>query len=81
MLLLADTRTHAVFFMLVFSPVPRKLFDSYGPRLAVLVGSVMHVFGLMMTSISHQVWFRKKQEAGLANGEGLSPPQSTVITS
>lgn len=41
-----------VFFMLAFLPVAGTLFDSYRPRVPILVGSFMRVFGLMMTSIS-----------------------------
>ena len=29
-----------------------RLFDSYGPRYLLMVGTFLHVFGLMMTSIS-----------------------------
>jgi hypothetical protein len=34
--------------------VAGKLFDSYGPRLPIAIGSVLHVFGLMMASLSHK---------------------------
>ncbi|KAF4219510.1 hypothetical protein CNMCM8980_006718 [Aspergillus fumigatiaffinis] len=44
------------FFMLFASPVAGKLFDSYGPRLPVAIGSVLHVFGLMMASLSHKYY-------------------------
>ncbi|PQE23071.1 monocarboxylate permease protein [Rutstroemia sp. NJR-2017a WRK4] len=33
-----------------------KLFDSYGPRYLLLVGSLLHVFGLMMTSLSSKYY-------------------------
>ena len=29
-----------------------KVFDDYGPRYLLIVGTLLHVFGLMMTSIS-----------------------------
>lgn len=34
-------------------PIWGKLYDSYGPRYLILTGSVLHVFGLMMTSIRY----------------------------
>lgn len=34
------------------SPVAGRLFDRYGPRVPLLVGTVLHVLGLMMASIS-----------------------------
>ncbi|EAW15403.1 putative monocarboxylate transporter [Aspergillus fischeri NRRL 181] len=66
------------FFMLFTSPVAGKLFDSYGPRLPIAIGSVLHIFGLMMASLSHkyyqfmlsqsvpQTWFRQKR--GIVGG-------------
>lgn len=44
------------FFMLAMGPLAGLLFDSYGPRYLLLVGSVMHVFGLMMASISKEYY-------------------------
>jgi MFS transporter, MCT family, aspergillic acid transporter len=32
------------------------LYDKYGPHHLILVGSFMHVFGLMMASISNQYY-------------------------
>ncbi|KAM5497547.1 hypothetical protein McanMca71_007299 [Microsporum canis] len=40
------------FFMMFMSPVAGRLFDRYGPRVPLLIGTVLHVFGLMMASIS-----------------------------
>lgn len=38
--------------MLGCGPVVGLIFDNYGPRWLLVVGSFLHVFGLMMTSIS-----------------------------
>ena len=47
------------------------LFDIYGPRWLLIVGSVLAVFGLMMTSICHEYWqFFLAQ--GVVTGAGLS---------
>ncbi|EZF32325.1 hypothetical protein H101_04079 [Trichophyton interdigitale H6] len=40
------------FFMMFMSPVTGRLFDRYGPRVPLLIGTVLHVLGLMMASIS-----------------------------
>lgn len=37
-------------------PVAGKLTDDFGPRIPILVGSILHVFGLMMTSISKEYY-------------------------
>jgi len=44
------------FFMLACGPFAGKLFDNYGPRYVLLVGTFLHVFGLMMASISHKYY-------------------------
>ncbi|OAX79793.1 hypothetical protein ACJ72_05887 [Emergomyces africanus] len=38
--------------MFIIAPICGKVFDNYGPRYLLLVGTFLHVFGLMMTSIS-----------------------------
>ncbi|EEH22285.2 hypothetical protein PABG_04496 [Paracoccidioides brasiliensis Pb03] len=38
--------------MFVVAPICGKVFDNYGPRHLLLIGTFLHVFGLMMTSIS-----------------------------
>lgn len=37
-------------------PIVGKLYGNYGPRYILLFGSFMHVFGLMMTSISTEYY-------------------------
>ncbi|EED16307.1 monocarboxylate permease, putative [Talaromyces stipitatus ATCC 10500] len=44
------------FFMLGMAPVAGKIFDSYGPRVPVLIGSILHVFGIMMTSLCKEYY-------------------------
>jgi hypothetical protein len=36
--------------------VAGMLADTHGPRFPILLGSFLHVFGLMMTSISHKYY-------------------------
>lgn len=44
-------------FMMFFAgPVFGSLFDNYGPRAILLGGSLLHVFGLMMTSLSSEYY-------------------------
>ncbi|KAI4185767.1 MAG: hypothetical protein LQ346_005821 [Caloplaca aetnensis] len=45
-----------LFMMYAGGAIFGKLFDSYGPRWLLLVGSAMHVYGWMMTSISTQYY-------------------------
>ncbi|KAB8229637.1 MCT family MFS transporter [Aspergillus alliaceus] len=45
-----------VFFMLASAPPIGFLYDRYGPRYIVFVGTFLHVFGLMMTSISKEYY-------------------------
>ncbi|KAB5523171.1 putative MFS transporter [Coniochaeta sp. 2T2.1] len=45
-----------IFFMSVLGPVVGHVYDRYGMRLLVLVGTLMHVFGLMMASVSTQYY-------------------------
>ncbi|ATY67346.1 MFS transporter, putative [Cordyceps militaris CM01] len=41
-----------IFFMSFMGPPIGVLFDRYGPERLLIVGSILHVFGLMMASIS-----------------------------
>ncbi|MCJ1376027.1 hypothetical protein MMC20_007265 [Loxospora ochrophaea] len=44
------------FMMFAGGPIYGKVFDNYGPRYTLLIGSFLHVFGLMMTSISTEYY-------------------------
>ncbi|EHY53570.1 hypothetical protein HRR83_003779 [Exophiala dermatitidis] len=44
------------FFMLATGPVAGYIFDNYGPRYLLVIGTFMHVFGLMMASISKEYY-------------------------
>ena len=37
-------------------PIFGKVFDNYGPRWLLIIGTFFHVFGLMMTSLSTQYY-------------------------
>lgn len=41
-----------VFFMLACGPAVGLAFDNFGPLYPLVVGTFLHVFGLMMVSIS-----------------------------
>ena len=45
-----------VFFMLFGGAFVGNIFDNYGARYLLLVGTFLHVFGLMMTSISTEYY-------------------------
>lgn len=42
--------------MLFCGPFIGKIFDDYGPKPLLAVGAFLHVFGLMMTSISDKYY-------------------------
>jgi MFS family permease len=60
-----------------------KYFDAYGPRVILLVGTFLHVFGLMMASISTDLWHFILSQ-GLISATGASmiftPALSSVST-
>lgn len=45
-----------VFMMFFGGPIFGKVFDNYGPRYLLLLGTFFHVFGLMMTSLATQYY-------------------------
>ncbi|KAN0091772.1 MFS general substrate transporter [Hyaloscypha variabilis] len=72
-----------IFFMLFMGPVVGKLYDRYGPRYILLFGSLAHVFGLMMASISHK-YYQFLLAQGVVSAIGASavftPSLSAVAT-
>lgn len=78
---LLGVNSRLVFCMLFFSPVGGTLFDSYGPRLPLLIGSIMHVFGLMMLSISskyYQIMLSQSICSGIGSSLIFSPALTAV---
>ncbi|KAJ5658503.1 monocarboxylate transporter [Penicillium longicatenatum] len=45
-----------IFFMFAMGPIVGQLYDRFGPRYIILGGSFLHVFGLMMASISTEYY-------------------------
>lgn len=65
--------------MLFFSPVGGKIFDHYGPKVPILIGSIMHVFGLMMLSISSK-YYQILLSQSICSGVGSSLVFSPALT-
>ncbi|CZT21690.1 related to monocarboxylate transporter 2 [Ramularia collo-cygni] len=59
------------FFMLSMSPLSGYLFDSYGPRLPIFLGGILHVFGLMMASLSSE-YYQFMLSQSICSGIGTS---------
>jgi MFS family permease len=59
--------------MFFFGPVIGKIFDNYGPRWLLLSGTILEVFGLMMTSLSSEYY-----QFILAQGETLNMYHQSV---
>ncbi|MCJ1412412.1 hypothetical protein MMC19_006506 [Ptychographa xylographoides] len=71
------------FMMFLGGPVFGKIYDNYGPRYLLLGGSFLHVFGLMMTSISTE-YYQFILAQGICSPIGASaifyPAMSSVST-
>ncbi|RMZ89759.1 hypothetical protein DV736_g3023, partial [Chaetothyriales sp. CBS 134916] len=71
------------FFMLIMGPIAGYLYDQHGPRWVLLIGSFMHVFGLMMASISHS-YYQFLLSQGVCSAIGASfiftPAVSSIST-
>ncbi|KAM5352807.1 hypothetical protein ACJ41O_005529 [Fusarium nematophilum] len=70
-----------IFFMMGMGPIIGTLYDNYGPRYLILVGSFLHVFGLMMASISTE-YYQILLSQGVCSAIGVSaifqPALSTI---
>ncbi|TKA78607.1 hypothetical protein B0A49_02698 [Cryomyces minteri] len=71
------------FMMFAGGPVIGKLYDNYGPRYLLITGTILHVFGLMMTSISYK-YYQFILAQGIVSPIGASmifyPALSTAMT-
>lgn len=71
-----------VFFMLFMSPWVGLFFDNFGPRWLLLGGTCMHVFGLMMASISTEYYqfFLSQGVCSAIGASMLFGPGMTCVT-
>ena len=60
-----------IFFLSFLGPVIGRLNDTYGPRVLVAVGSFLHVFGLMMASLSTE-YYQILLSQGVCSAIGVS---------
>ena len=60
-----------IFLMSFLGPLSGQYFDSYGPRYLLLGGSILHVFGLMMASLSSK-YYQFMLSQGLCSAIGVS---------
>ncbi|KAK8043502.1 major facilitator superfamily transporter [Apiospora rasikravindrae] len=60
-----------IFFLSFLGPVIGRLNDTYGPRVLVAVGSFLHVFGLMMASLSTE-YYQILLSQGVCSAVGVS---------
>ncbi|KAJ3534528.1 hypothetical protein NM208_g7507 [Fusarium decemcellulare] len=60
-----------VFFMMGMGPFVGHFYDRYGPRYLMLAGSILHVFGLMMASISTK-YYQLLLAQGVCSAIGVS---------
>lgn len=68
-----------IFFGLVFG----RVFDAYGPRIMLLVGTVVYVFGLMMTSLAteyYQFFLAQSICAAIASSACFNACMTSVVT-
>lgn len=52
-------------------PIAGGIYDNYGPRWLLLVGSFLHVFGIMMASIAKE-YYQLLLAQGFCSGIGIS---------
>ncbi|SPO01386.1 related to monocarboxylate transporter 2 [Cephalotrichum gorgonifer] len=57
-----------------------RLFDNYGPRYLLIVGSITHVFGLMMTSLSTE-YYQLMLAQGVVSSLGSSAVFNATVSS
>ncbi|KAJ5729095.1 monocarboxylate transporter [Penicillium malachiteum] len=72
-----------IFFMFAMGPIVGQLYDKFGPRYLILGGSFLHVFGLMMASISKE-YYQVLLSQGVCSAMGtcaIFQPSMTSIPS
>ncbi|KAJ5937938.1 monocarboxylate transporter [Penicillium verhagenii] len=59
-----------IFFMFAMGPIVGQLYDRFGPRYVILGGSFLHIFGLMMASISKE-YYQLLLSQGICSAMGV----------
>jgi hypothetical protein len=60
-----------IFFVFALGPVLGILFDNYGPRPLIIVGTAFHVFGLMMASLA-KTYYQFILSQGVCSAVGVA---------
>ncbi|OHW90377.1 major facilitator superfamily transporter [Colletotrichum incanum] len=72
-----------IFFMNALGPLIGTIYDNYGPKQLMLVGTFLHVFGLMMTSLATE-YYSILLTQGVCSAVGVAcisqPSLSTINT-
>ncbi|KIV97128.1 hypothetical protein PV10_00916 [Exophiala mesophila] len=68
------------FFMLFCGPIAGKIFDDHGPTNLLIFGTFMHVFGLMMASISKE-YYQFLLSQGVCSAIGASCVFTAAVSS
>ncbi|KAF1991433.1 MFS general substrate transporter [Aulographum hederae CBS 113979] len=68
-----------IFFMLGMGPVVGEIYDHYGPRWFLLGGTFLHVFGIMMASISTK-YYQILLSQGICSGIGAAAIFQPAVT-
>ncbi|KAH7303926.1 major facilitator superfamily domain-containing protein [Stachybotrys elegans] len=68
-----------IFFMSFLGPIIGRIYDRYGLRILVIVGSFMHVFGLMMASLSSE-YYQLLLSQGVCSAIGVAAVFICAIT-
>ncbi|KKA28868.1 hypothetical protein TD95_000256 [Thielaviopsis punctulata] len=72
-----------VFFMTFGGAVFGRIFDNYGPRKTLILGTLTYVFGLMMTSLSkeyYQIFLSQSVVAAIGSSAVFNNSLSSVTT-
>ncbi|KAH8658511.1 major facilitator superfamily transporter [Xylariales sp. PMI_506] len=68
-----------IFFMMVLGPFVGAVYDHFGPRWLLLIGSFLHVFGIVMASISRE-YYQILLSQGFCSAIGVSAIFQPAIT-
>ncbi|CAM1510757.1 Fc.00g082700.m01.CDS01 [Cosmosporella sp. VM-42] len=60
-----------IFFMMGMGPIVGAIYDHFGPRWLILIGSFLHIFGIMMASLGTE-YYQIVLAQGLCSAIGVS---------